>query len=236
MNQIGSIKCIEVPHSGSDKFAEAKKVIILFHGFGADAYDLQTLSQVITASPDCEWIFPQGPLEVPIGPGWTGRAWWKIDMMAIQELAMRGETRDLSSEKPEGLPKSREQVMKMIEQLMRFRGYKWDQIILGGFSQGAMLATEIFISAPEAPRGLMILSGALLDKERWKELAARRSGSSVFMCHGKNDLVLGVRGAQQLETMLTQAGIKTRLLQFDGGHEIPPSMIAPINTYLKQLN
>ena len=49
--------------------------VIFFHGFGADAYDLKSLSEVLSTKNPSRWVFPQGILEVPIGPGWTGRAW-----------------------------------------------------------------------------------------------------------------------------------------------------------------
>ena len=229
MNRIGSLKCIEA-HSPEVTF-EPELTIILFHGYGADAYDLQTLSDVINTRKSTRWIFPQGPLEVPIGPGWTGRAWWNIDMRAIEEAAMRGETRDLSNENPLGLDKARIAAMDMISKLKT----PWNKIILGGFSQGAMLATEILLHAPENPAAAILYSGALLKKEEWKNLAPQRAGTKVFLSHGKNDLVLGHKGSQQLESLLNQAGLKAQLNSFDGGHEIPPQVIMKTNDFLSKL-
>ena len=227
MRQIASLKCIEQANP------EAENVFILFHGYGADAYDLQTLSEVLITREPYEWIFPQGFLEVPIGPGWTGRAWWPVDMEKLQRAVMSGEIRDMADMQPEGMMKARERAMGMLEELINKRGLKWSQIVLGGFSQGAMLATELFLSAPETCKGLMIMSGALLDKNRWRELAPKRAGAKVFMSHGKQDAVLSIRGASQLETLFNQAGIKTRLNSFEGGHEIPPGIIMLANEWLK---
>jgi phospholipase/carboxylesterase len=234
MRKLGNIKCIEVagPHeAGSNSSADQEHLIILFHGFGADAYDLQTLSDVLTPPWPANFLFPQGPLEVPIGPGWTGRAWWQIDMMAIQEAASRGETRDLSKENPEGLKKIRPQIMEMIEK----SGVPWNRVILGGFSQGAMLATDIFLRAPIAPKGLIIFSGNLVCSEEWKILAPTRAGSKFFQSHGQQDTVLGHKGAARLETLLNQAGLKGRLHTFAGGHEIPMEILAKANEFLKTL-
>ena len=69
MRKLGAIRCIDVPYTG-DADTEAR-TIVLFHGFGADAYDLQTLSDAITTPWPANFLFPQGPIEVPIGPGWS---------------------------------------------------------------------------------------------------------------------------------------------------------------------
>lgn len=229
MRKLGSIQCLEnLNFSGPDG---QEQWIILFHGYGADAYDLRSLSEVIQTPKPVNWLFPQGILEVPIGPGWTGRAWWNIDIQGLQEAQMRGEPRDLGKEAPESLPKLREKVMDAIKQLK----VPWNQIILGGFSQGAMLATDIFMNAPEAPKGLIIMSGALLNKEEMKVKAPNRKGSKFFQSHGSSDTVLSHKGAAQLETMLNQSGLQGRLMTFAGGHEIPMPVIAKMNEYLKSL-
>ena len=171
MRQLGKLKCIEVLAS-----TPTDKTLILFHGFGADAYDLQTLSDVIQTPWPCNWIFPQGILEVPIGPGWTGRAWWEIDMQAYQQAAATGQAMDLSSVRPKNLDQLRELVFGMIKDLK----ISWSDLILGGFSQGAMLATDIYLNAPQDPAGLIILSGALINKPEWSQLAPHRAGKKIF--------------------------------------------------------
>lgn len=226
MRQLGKIKCIEVPAA-----EPTDKTVILFHGFGADAYDLQTLSDVISTPWPCNWIFPQGILEVPIGPGWTGRAWWKINLEAHQQAASSGSALDLSEERPAGLDSLRKMIFEMIKDLR----VSWSDIILGGFSQGSMLATDIYLNAPETPAGLIILSGALINKQEWTSLAPKRAGQKYFISHGQSDMVLAYKGAQQLETMLNQAGMKGQLQGFAGGHEIPPVTIGKISEYLKKL-
>jgi len=231
MRKLGTVQCLDVPCANPRDEAQAD-VIVLFHGYGADAYDLRSLSEVLSPTIPSSWLFPQGVLEVPIGPGWTGRAWWEIDIAALQNAAASGQARDLSDSKPEGLEKLRPRIFEMFEKL----GVPWNRIILGGFSQGSMLATDIFLRAPSTPKGLLILSGALLNKPEWKELAQKRAGSRFFMSHGSSDQVLALRGAAQLETLLIQAGLKGSLLTFAGGHEIPPVAIQKANEYLANIS
>ncbi len=230
MRKLGTVQCLEVPVANPSDEANAD-YLILFHGYGADAYDLRSLSEVIKTPKPTHLLFPQGVLEVPIGPGWTGRAWWNIDIEALQKAAASGMPRDLSESKPEGFEKLMPRIFGMIAQLK----VPWNRIILGGFSQGAMLATDLFLRAPEAPKGLIVLSGALVNKTEWRELANQRAGSRFFISHGQNDLVLAHKGAAQLETMLVNAGLKGSLMTFQGGHEIPLSVIQKTNEYLKSL-
>lgn len=225
MRQLGKIKGLEINNSDSSPW------IILFHGYGADADDLFGLAQYIDPQNNYNWYFPQGILEVPIGPGWTGRAWWKIDMNSIMEAQAQDTTRDMSDIIPEGIDKLRTMIDEMIKQLR----VEKSNIILGGFSQGAMLATDTYLRDTSNFKGLCILSGTLILQDQWKELAAKKSGNKFFQCHGKNDTVLGFKQAQKLETLLTQAGMKGALQGFSGGHEIPMETIRGFQNYLNSI-
>lgn len=223
MRKLGRLKCLE---SVSD--ATNAPWVILFHGYGADAADLASLTDLIPTQTPLNYLFPQGPMEVPIGPGWTGCAWWNIDMAAIQRDISMGVERDTSDQTPEGLSQARSMALGMVEAL----GVPWDRIVLGGFSQGAMLAVDVALNAPAPPAGLAILSGSLINKSEWKNLAPGRKGLSFFQSHGRSDLVLPFKNAQRLETLLTQAGLSGKLEVFEGAHEIPATVIARLGSYL----
>lgn len=229
MRQLGKIQCLEINNDPPGALPQDENPwIILFHGYGADAQDLFSLGQLIHTKKPCNWLFPQGHLEVPIGPAWTGRAWWPVNMLEIQVAATRGETRDFSTLTPPGMVKARDMAFEMIKQLR----VPWNKIILGGFSQGAMLATELYLNAPETPKGLAILSGTLLHQDEWKPLIAKRAGEPFFQSHGESDSVLGIRQARQLETLLCQNGMKGHLNSFPGGHEIPPPILKKFGEFL----
>ena len=232
MRKLGPLQCIDIDPKIDPKPGQQTQTMILFHGYGADAYDLQSLADVFQFKVPTYCLFMQGILEVPIGPGYTGRAWWKIDVQALQEAALRGEPRDLTKERPASIDELRKKVFAAIEQLK----VPWNQIILGGFSQGAMLAADIFMNAPESPKALICMSGALVNKEEWKGLAPRRAGSPFFLSHGKSDMVLDHKGSAQLESFLIQAGLKGRLFSFAGSHEIPMDAINKINEFVNGLS
>lgn len=232
MRKIGSLQTLETHSRIEPKAGQQAQHFILLHGYGADAHDLQSLGEVIESPEPTHFIFPQGPLEVPLGVGGTGRAWWNIDLAGIQLAAAQGKPRDISNESPAFIPELRKKMLHAIEALK----IPWNQIILGGFSQGAMLATDLFLHAPETPKALVVLSGALVNKDNWKTVASQRAGAPFFMCHGTQDSVLAHRGAAQLETFLIQAGMKGKLLSFGGAHEIPMTMIQKLNEFLQGIS
>jgi len=195
--------------------------LILFHGFGADAADLFGLHDYLPTSSPLNWLCPNGVLQVPIGPGWMGRAWWNIRMAELAE--------DFSGVTPDELPALRSQIQKMIGQMK----VPWNKIILGGFSQGAMLAVDTYLRAPETPRGLVILSGALICRPEWEPLVRQRTGESFYMSHGTQDQVLPISTAQKLHQVLTAGGMKGKLNSFSGGHEIPPPVMQGLGNYLE---
>jgi len=112
--------------------------------------------------------------------------------------------------------------------------FQWKDLIIGGFSQGAMLATEVFLKAPETPAGLICLSGTLLSQPYWQELAQNRKGSTVFMSHGEMDQVLPHKGSVALQKFFESNGIKTQFASFRGAHEIPVPVLNKLASYIKE--
>lgn len=216
MRQAGPLQAVEVYQEPNAKW------VVLFHGYGADANDLSSLSEAVRLQKPCNWLFPNGHLSVPIGPGWTGRAWWNIRMAELPS--------DWSTQRPEGMEQAVDKAFKMFSSMK----LDWANTIIGGFSQGAMLATEVFLKAPETPAGLICMSGTLLNKTVWSEFASQRKQSSVFLSHGEMDQVLPHKGSLDLQKFLESYDIQTQFASFKGGHEIPMNVIQKIEKYIQQ--
>lgn len=229
MRKIGSLQALDGNHNFSE--ADADYIGFLFHGFGADAYDLQSLSDVIKSNKKIFWIFPQGVHSVSIGPGWTGRAWWPLDLEKIQQAMARGEDRDLKNQIPANLSQLRTLVFNMVAHF----NVPWSKVILGGFSQGAMLSTDISLAAPENPAALIALSGAPINYEDWKNKVSSRTDFKFFQSHGRYDDILPYRGASQLESLFHSGKMKGSLFSFEGTHEIPLEVIQKLNHFLDSL-
>src|ERR1700741_2128069 len=73
-------------------------VVVLMHGFGAPGDDLAQLWRVMDVPREVRFVFPAAPLAPREFAPFGGRAWWMIDVAALQ----RGAARDRSGETPQG--------------------------------------------------------------------------------------------------------------------------------------
>jgi phospholipase/carboxylesterase len=120
-------------------------VVVLLHGFGAPGEDLVGLWRVLRVPPETRFVFPAALLSLASEGYGPGRAWWRIDMAAIQ----RGEPR-LVTEVPNGLAEARGAVNAVLDQIEQGWKVPSSRIVLGGFSQGAMLSLDVG-GAPPPP-------------------------------------------------------------------------------------
>jgi phospholipase/carboxylesterase len=205
--------------------------VVLFHGFGADMSDLATLADMIQAPKGTNWVFPNGHLTVPLGGHYEGRAWFPISVSELERsMAAQGQSLDWSNVVPPGLKKARQNAMALIEAL----NVPMDKLVLGGFSQGGMLAVDVTLHSATPPKGLVVLSGTLVNEPEWKELAPKHRGLEFFQSHGFRDSVLGFPMAQRLEKLFKDAGWSGQLQRFEGAHEIPPEVLIQLGAYLRK--
>ncbi len=171
------------------------------------------------------FVFPMAPIELDPGGFYDSRAWWPIDMLRLQQMMEAGELRDLRRDRPELLDTRYDQIVQVLDWIRTDTGLPNGQIVVGGFSQGAMLATEVALRVEPRPGGLVIWSGTLLSEDSWTTLAASRRGLPVVQTHGRIDPILPFSGAELLRTMLVEAGLDVQFAAFNGPHTIPPSGI-----------
>lgn len=231
---LASLDCTVFPEAVAGKPSAA---IVLCHGFGAPGDDLVGLhAELVRAAPSlsrCRWVFPAAPLRLD-GGGGDSRAWWMVDFAQLQAISAGG-TQALTAFRkvePPGLPQARKQLLGLLDALSAQAGLGYGRILLGGFSQGAMLTTDVALRLPEAPLGLGILSGTLLTPDLWGPKAKARAGLPIFQSHGRSDGVLHYPAAVALQALLDQSGCPVDFVPFDGGHGIPPQVLSRLAQYL----
>lgn len=223
--RIGSLEALHRPAAAEDSPA-----VLLLHGYGADQGDLLPLADMMDPKSKFHWYFPNGLLEVIIAPGFTGRAWFQIDLAEYEAAMKEGRLRDLSKNRPEGFDNALAEVNSFFQELQD----RHSKVFLGGFSQGAMLSTELaFISNP-LPAGLAILSGAFLDAENWRTLSKKARGLNFIQSHGQNDALLPPKGAKDLYMQLRESGLEGQFLDFTGGHEIPMTVVEKVAQFIRE--
>lgn len=208
-------------------------VVVLLHGFGAPGDDLVPLWRTVDVPREVRWVFPEAPLALPsMGYGMDSRAWWMIDMVALQRAIDMGVERDLSGSVPDGLPEARAMVLDMLDAIDRELAPS--ALVLGGFSQGAMLALDVALHTERAIAGLALMSGTLLAEAEWGARMPARAGTTVILSHGREDPLLSYSMTERLRERLVSAGLDVRFLEFRGGHEIPETAIAALERLVRE--
>lgn len=224
-----SLDCVkfEVP--------DAKQAVVFFHGYGANMNDLASLHREMSLRAPTNWYFPDGFLEVPIGPGWTGKAWFPIPLRELEQSMLRGETIDFSKRLLPDMTVALNKAKKFLSSLP----FSSEQIVLGGFSQGSMLATALaFDGAAEAKKykALVLFSGTLLMREAWqKSMAIETIRCPIFQSHGDEDPVLPFDAAENLRDLFVDSKWSVDWYGFQGGHEIPRAVIKACEKFLNRI-
>jgi len=226
--------------------ADAPTTCVLLHGFGAAGDDLVGLADVLDGrGPEIgggdgsaggaggnaprgvtgpvQFVFPEAPLALG-GLYGDARAWWMLDLARLEDDLRRGVPRDRRDEVPDGLVAARGLVTQLVDQLAARRPATAPRIVLGGFSQGAMLALDVALHRAAPPAGLILMSGTLLAEAEWQPRLASLAGVPVMLSHGRQDGLLPFGTAELLRDRLGAAGAAVDWQPFAGGHEIPPSV------------
>jgi phospholipase/carboxylesterase len=212
--------------------------VILCHGFGAPGDDLVPLAQElisgVPALSAVRFYVPAAPISLG-NTGWgEARAWWPINLPTVARLQAGDPAalREFSKAEPHGMPMARQALTTLVNEVAVQTKLPVSRILMGGFSQGAMLATDVTLRLEEAPLGLMVLSGTLLLEDVWAPKAKARAGLQVFQTHGRADPILAFLGAQWLSELLTDAGLHVQFEPFEGGHTIHPDALAKLGAFM----
>ena len=205
-------------------------LVVLLHGFGAPGDDLVSLWRVLQAPQGTRFAFPEAPLEVP-GYGGGARMWWMIDLRELERSLASGQARDRTREVPEGLAEARTKVVEMLDALET--ALEPSAVVLGGFSQGAMLSCDVALRTERRLAGLVLLSGTFLAETEWRPLMDRREGLPAFLSHGSADGMLPFAQSERLRDALVESGLPVTWAPFGGGHEIPRAVVDALGTFLR---
>src|SRR5262249_16711151 len=224
---LGSLRCAVLTHPQG---TSPQLAIVLCHGFGAPGDDLVPLgAELLRQQPQLapvRLVFPEAPLQLPPELFGNGRAWWPLDVERLIERQDRGRgLGELQEEVPEGLTKARRSVVALVDELARQSMLPISRIVVGGFSQGAMVSLDVALHLEDRPSGVILLSGTLVARSEWERRARKRADLPVFQSHGRQDPLLPFLAAEALRHLLVRPGLEVEFLPFDGGHTIPAGVL-----------
>lgn len=221
LQNISGLDCLTALSS------DPKTAVVMLHGYGANMQDLFPLWEMWQQN-NMNWYFPNGLLSLPMGY-YEGRAWFSIDVAALEKAMREGTERNLA----EALPPELDSTLNQLETFLRELATKHERIILGGFSQGAMCTSHLALRSGLPIEGIILLSGSLVAEAKWPNSA---KGLPFYQSHGTKDPILPISGAKRLHEKLLALNFSGKMSVFDGGHEIPMNVINEVKSFLAQFN
>lgn len=219
--RIGSLECIVVDGGASPTIP-----VVICHGYGASYEDLAPLSGEWIAmlgerAGAFRFVFPDAPHTLADMGMPEGRAWWPINMAQLAEAVQASRFDELHDQQPPGIDQSRELLCETIHSLCDELQADATPLVLGGFSQGAMLTMDTSLRGDiPVPKLLFQFSGTVVCKSQWEKNLDRLKGTPVFQSHGKIDPILPYTSAVVLHELLTGAGVEVDFHSFMGPHTI----------------
>ncbi|MEE9280429.1 MAG: dienelactone hydrolase family protein [Myxococcota bacterium] len=192
--------------------------VLTLHGWGASAHDLLGLAPLLHAG-DALVLCPEGPESTPIGPGMTGHGWYPI---------ARGEAPDRDDFERGGVA-----LRSFLEEAAHRYPIDPDKLVVMGFSQGGVMAYDLFLSEPARFAGLIALSSWLPPhvaeaSPRSDELAGR----PVLVMHGTRDPLIDVERGRESRKLLIERGVALAYREYEMGHEIAPEALRDLVAWL----
>ena len=204
-----------------EDYSESKSypLIILLHGYGSTMHDLASLAPEIDPH-NFVYICPNAPHPISLRPGLIGYAWARLDSTHIQQD--KNLTNKLFN-------------LFLEEVLAKYHPVS-GQILIGGFSQGAMVSYRIGLPNPDLFAGIIALSGRIDDMtEINADLPIESRAQKIFISHGVTDPLISIGEARQSLAFLKNHGYNPNYFEYDIAHEITPEVLANLVPWIKQI-
>jgi phospholipase/carboxylesterase len=189
--------------------------LVLFHGRGADEDDLFPLIDMLDPERRLLGVTSRGPLALPPG----GAHWYVVRRVGFPD-------RDTFHATYEALT-------PWLDTLLSEHGVPNDRTVLGGFSQGSVMAYALGLGAGRPrPAGILGLSGFLPTVDGFELDLGNAAELPVAIGHGTYDPVIPVEFARDARDRLTAAGAEVTYRESPMPHAIDPAFLRELPAWL----
>ena len=202
----------------------ANKLVVFLHGYGADGKDLIDLAKPFgMALPNASFISPDAPHPCAMSP--QGRQWFPIEEM------------------PKGAIKASLGLLGLIDNEAKKLRLTFKDVILIGFSQGAMMSMQCLLINHEQLCAIIGYSGALKEEnidaanDKISNGKHKYSDTPVLLVHGEKDEVVPFQSLEKSKYLLNKLGFNVETFSRQSlAHGIDPEGISRGMEFLKSLN
>jgi phospholipase/carboxylesterase len=201
---------------------ETKKLIFVFHGYGANKENLLPIGESFADNlNDAEVHLADGPELCDAGCGYQ---WFPLvgDDISMWKGAFQA---------------AKAQLVDYVDSVLENRGLTYRNVVLSGFSQGAMVSLELGLDLSVA--AIVAFSGALLDHDIRDANSGNKNvkkDTKILITHGELDAVVPVSEAYDAEETLKALGLGvTKIICSGTAHSIDNCALASAIKFLKQI-
>jgi phospholipase/carboxylesterase len=201
---------------------KARNMVVFLHGYGANGDDLLGLADPLSGHMrDTVFIAPDAPDACSGTP--FGRQWFGIPAFDGSSLA----------DAMAAMDKSALQLNAFLDARMADEGLSDAQVMLLGFSQGAMMSLHVAPRRKTPFAGVIAISGRLIRPDRLQaELVVK---PPVLLIHGDQDPVVDFAEMGKAGDALVAAGLETFGHVMKGtGHGIAPDGLGIALAFMKE--
>ena len=208
MKSFGSLSGVFTePARGGD----ASSLIVIMHGWGADANDLADLAYPMSLRfPGAAFFVPNAPEPCSMNP--MGRQWFDL------------------ADSTAGPAAAGALIEQSVEAAIDELGLEMSAVALTGFSQGGMMSLHCGLRMAPRPAALVSFSGALLSDDG---IAVENGRPAVLLVHGTDDQVVPFSMMQAAATALAAHDVSVQCVERPGlAHGIDPDALTAAIDFL----
>lgn len=201
-------RLLPVERPAADPTAPAG-MLVLLHGRGADAHDLHPLLDMLDPGRRLHALTLQAPMRLPGQPGWH---WYVVERVGFPHAESFLPTLGV--------------LERDIDGLLAEHGLAHDRLVLGGFSQGAVMSIAAGLGEGRPrPAALLPWSGFVPIVDGWELDPSVAAGVPVLLTHGRLDPVITIGFGEAARERLEAAGAAVEWREPPMGHELDPATV-----------
>ena len=182
-------------------------LLVLMHGVGSNEQDLFGLAPYVPAH------FHVLSLRAPSPMGPQAHAWFQftVDRNGTRHI-------DVAQER-----ESRALLGRTLAQVQQQLGIAPGRTVVGGFSQGGIMALSQLLTQPQSLRAAMVWHSRLLPEVRTLQAEdAQFAGKSLWISHGTYDNVIPLTSAHAMRSHVEPLPLALDYREYASAHEIRP--------------